>query len=123
MSSCATRYTAAKLVFYNNSRNFTFHRDSDSFKVLAGQDYDLFFDLNGCAAERLDLRLLNPNRVTVRVMNGRKTLLAENSAAENRIAISLRALRTFSLGRRNLLHLGLHAKAVPATAFFWLRFR
>lgn len=118
-----TRYTAAKLAFYNSSRNFTFHPESGRFKVLAGQDYDLFFDLDVSAAERLSLRLLNPNRVALRVTNGRRTLLAGSRAAENRIDVSLRRMNGFSLGKRNLVHVGLEAKTVPGTVFFWLEFR
>lgn len=118
-----TRYAVAKLVFYNNSNNFSFNRESGRFKVLAGQDYDMFFDLDGSAAERLDLRVLNPNGTALRVKNSRRTLLAENDRAENRITLALRAMNRFSLGKRNLVHLGLESKAGPGTVFFWLEFR
>jgi len=118
-----TRYSAAGLSFYSNSRNFTYSQEQGSFKILAGQDYDLFFDLKGSAAERLDLRLLNPRGVAVRIRNGRQTLLAENQDAESRIALPLRALKRFSLGKRKLAHIGLESKAGPGTVFFWLEFQ
>jgi hypothetical protein len=119
-----TRYSVAGLSFYNNSRNFTFHKELGSFKILAGQDYDLFFDLDGCAAERLDMRLLNPNRIAWQIKNGKRTLRAENHDEENRIPVSLRALSKFSLGTKNLVHLGLESKAGrgPGPVFFWLEF-
>jgi hypothetical protein len=118
-----TRYSAAGLSFYSNSRNFTMQREPGSFKILAGQDYDLFFDLDGSAAERLDLRLLNPERIALRVKNGKRTLLAENQDAENQIQVPLRALKKFSLGRKNLVHLGLESRTGPGTLFFWLEFQ
>ena len=118
-----TRYSAAGLSFYSNSRNFTFHREQGNFKILAGQDYDLFVDLDGSAAARLDMRLLNPNRIALRIKNGKRTLLAENRDAENRIAVPLRDLKTFSLGRKKLVHLGLESKAGAGGDFFWLEFR
>ncbi|MEI6614924.1 MAG: hypothetical protein WCL37_08500 [Chrysiogenales bacterium] len=117
-----TRYTVAGLSFYNNSKNFIFRKELGGFRILAGQDYDLFFDLNGSAAERLDLRLLNSNQVTLQVKNGRQILLAENQARESRIKVSLRALKKFSLGGKKLVHLGLESKAGPGTTFFWLEF-
>lgn len=117
-----TRYSANHLSFYCNSKNFSFKNETNEFKVLAGQDYDLFVDLNGTIAERLDLRLLNPNRIAVQIKNGPQTLLAENQDTEIRINVSLRALKKFSLGRKNLVHLGLESKASPGTAFFWLKF-
>jgi hypothetical protein len=117
-----TRYSAAGISFYSNSRNFTFHPEPGAFKVLAGQDYDLFIDLDGSAADRLDMRLLNPGRSALRIKNGRRTLLAESREAENRIQVSLRALKRFSLGKKNLVHLGLESKAGPGSGFFWLEF-
>jgi len=117
-----TRYSVAGLSFYNNSRNFTFHKEQGSFKILAGQDYDMFFDLDGSAAERLDMRLLNPNRIALQIKSGKQTLLAENQDTENQISISLRALKKFSLGKKNLAHLGLESMAGPGTVFFWLEF-
>jgi hypothetical protein len=117
-----TRYSVARLSFYNNSGNFTFRKDLGSFKILAGQDYDLFFDLAGSTAERLDLHLLNPNRISMQIKNGSQTLLAENQALERRISFSLRALKMFSLGKKKLVHLGLESKAGPGTTFFWLEF-
>jgi hypothetical protein len=117
-----TRYTMAGLSFYNNSRNFTFQKESGSFRILAGQAYDLFFDLNGSSAERLDLHVRNDDKITLQVKNGRQTLLAENQAKENRITVSLRSLKQFSLGSRKLVHLGLESKAGPGTTFFWLEF-
>ena len=118
-----TRYSAAKLVFYSNSHNFSFHRESGSFKILAGQDYDLFFDLDGSAAENLDLSLLNPKGIAVCIKNGRRTLLDKNADTESRFSVSLRALNKFSLGKRDLVHLGLESTAGPGTVFFWLKFR
>jgi hypothetical protein len=118
-----TRYSAAGLSFFSNSRNFTFHREQDNFKILAGQDYDLFFDLDGSAAGRLDMRVLNPNRVALRMKSGKRTLLAENRGAENRIVVSLRDLQRFSLGKKNLVHVGLESKAGPGPVFFWLEFQ
>jgi hypothetical protein len=117
-----TRYSASGLSFYCNSRNFSYKKETKSFKILAGQDYDLFFDMDGCAAERLDLRLLNSGRVALVVKNGKRTLLAENQAAESRIKVSLGALKKFSLGRRKLAHLGLESEPGPAATFFWLEF-
>jgi hypothetical protein len=117
------RYSAAGISFFNNSRNFTPGGEAGSFKVRAGQDYDLFIDLQGSAADRLDLRLLNPMRVPFRIRNGRRTLLAENHDAEARVTVPLRALTSFTLGRRRLVHLGLESGSGPDQAFFWLEFR
>ena len=86
--------------------------------MLAGQDYDLFFDLNGSAAERLDLRLLNGNRVALQVKNGKQTLLAENQATESRISVSLRALKKFSLGGKKSGPPGIGIKGRSRHRFF-----
>ncbi len=118
-----TRYSQAGLSFFSNSRNFTFHREQGDFKVLAGQNYDLFIDLGGSAAGRVDLRLLNPGRVALRIKNGRRTLLAENRDAESGISVPLGDLSHFSLGRKKLVHLGLESRAAPGVVFFWLEFR
>jgi hypothetical protein len=117
-----TRYSAKGLAFYCNSKNFSYQKEINRFKILAGQDYDLFFDLNGSASEWLALRLLNNNKISLKIKNGKQTLIAENQAAESQINISLRALNKFSLGGKKLVHLGLESKAFPGTAFFWLQF-
>jgi hypothetical protein len=120
-----TRYSVAGLSFYNNSRNFTLHRELGSFKILAGQDYDLYFDLDGCAADRLDMRLLNPHHIAWQVKNGRRTLRPENRGTGNRLQVPLRALSRFTLGKKRLVHVGLESKAGsgPGPVFFWLEFR
>jgi hypothetical protein len=118
-----TRYQAGGLSFYCNSRNFAYKKEAKGFKILAGQDYDLFIDTQGSAARRLDLRLLNSGRVALRVKNGRRILLAENRAEENRIQCPMGALQRFSLGRKKLIHLGLEAKGGAGPAFFWLELR
>jgi hypothetical protein len=118
-----THYQIGRLSFFNNSKNFRYGTETKDFQVLAGNDYDLFIDLDNSAAEGLDLRILNPNHVAVKVKNGRQTLLAENQDAQSRCVLSLRSLKQFSLGRRKLAHLGLESKTGPGTVFFWLEFR
>ena len=117
-----TRYSTHGLSFYCNSKNFSFNNETKEFKVLAGQNYDLFIDLNGSAAGRMNFRLLNPKRVSVQIKNGRQKLLAKNQDTQSRIIVSLQALKKFSLGRRRLAHLGLESKPGPGSAFFWLEF-
>ncbi|MBU4268008.1 MAG: hypothetical protein KJ808_04070 [Acidobacteria bacterium] len=117
-----TRYTAAGLSFYSNSRNFSYHKEASAFRILAGRDYDLFFDLKGSATDRLDLRLLNDKRITLQVKNGRQTLLADNRAPENRLTLRLSTLNAFHLGKRSLVHLGLESKSGKGNTFFWLEF-
>ena len=117
-----TRYTAAGLSFYSNSKNFTFRKELGAFKILAGQDYDLFFDLKGSAAAGLNLRLLNSENVTLKVKNGRQTLLAENQAPESRLNLRLKALKKFNLGKKTLVHLGLETSSLKNNAFFLLKF-
>jgi hypothetical protein len=118
------RYQIGRLAFYNNSRNFLHWAEAKNFQVLAGSDYDLFIDLDGSAAERLSLRIVNPDRAAVKVTSGRRTLLAEGREAERRLSLPLRELGRFSLGRRRLAHLGLESKtgrgALRAGRFFWL---
>lgn len=118
-----TRYTSAGLAFYCNSRNFAQNKAAGTFRIKAGQDYDLFFDLEGSAADRLDLRLQNDNRVAVRITNGMRTLLAENRDPQNRCELRLSALKSFRLGGRHLVHVGLETSSAGGTAFFWLKFR
>lgn len=118
-----TRYAAAGLSFFCNSRNFSYHQEASAFRFLAGRDYDLFFDLKGSAADRLDLRLMNDERVTLLAKSGTHTLLSENRTLENRLVLKLSALKTFRLNERNLVHLGLESKPGNGNAFIWLKFR
>lgn len=118
-----TRYAAAGLSFYCNSKNFSYDQEASAFRVLAGRDYDLFFDLKGSASDRLDLRLLNNERVALKVRNGTRTLLEENRFPESLLNLQLSALKKFGLGGRNLVHVGLESKSGKGHAFFWLKFR
>lgn len=120
-----TRYGTAGLSLFNESRNFTFQKEMGRFQALAGQDYDLYIDLAGSAADRLDLRLLNPGRADIRVRNGRRTLAAGGRGEEASVSIRLDELQRFSLGRRRLVHIGLESARVAgaAPAFFWVEFR
>ena len=118
-----TRYTSAGLSFYCNSRNFIFRMELGGFKILAGQDYDLFFDLKGSAADSLNISLLNNEKVTLKVKNGRQTLLAENQAPENRLTLRLQMLKKFTLGKKTLVHLGIESPTLKRNAFFVLKFK
>ncbi len=118
-----TRYTSTGLAFYCNSRNFAQNKDAGGFRIKAGQDYDLFFDLDGSAADRLDLRLLNQDGAAIRITNGRQTLLAENRNPQSRRELRLSALNGFRLGKRRLVHLGLETKSPATTTFIWLQLR
>ena len=117
-----TRYSAAGLSFYCNSRNFTFRKEMNSFRILAGQDYDLFFDLKGSAADNLNFSLLNNEKITLKVKNGRQTILAENQAPENRLRLQLQMLKKFMLGKQTLVHLGIESTALQRNTFFVLKF-
>ncbi len=118
-----TRYTSAGLAFYCNSGNFAQNKKAGGFRIKAGQDYDLFFDLEGSSADRLDLRLLNTDGAAIRVTNGTRTLLAENRDPQSRRELRLSALNSFRLGKRRLVHLGLETKSPAGTTFFWLKLR
>ena len=118
-----TRYTSAGLAFYCNSRNFAQNKETGGFRIKAGQDYDLFFDLDGSASDRLDLRLLNKDGAAIRITNGTRTLLAENRNPQSRRELRMSALDSFRLGERRLVHLGLETKSPAATTFFWLQLR
>ena len=116
-----TRYTASGLSFYCNSRNFSFNKEMSSYKILAGQDYDLFFDLKGSAADHLNLHFLNSENGMLEIKNGRKTLLAENQAPESRLALRLQELHTFTLGKKTLVHLGIESTTAKRNTFFVLK--
>jgi hypothetical protein len=118
-----TRYASAGLSFFCNSKNFSYHQETSAFRFLAGRDYDLFFDLKGSASDRLDLLLMNNERVAIKVKNGTLTLLKENRVPESRLSLRLSALKKIRLGKRNLVHLGLESKSGKGNTFIWLKFR
>ena len=113
-----TRYTAAGLSFYCNSRNFSFDMAKGSFKVLAGQDYDLFIDLKGSAADRLRFILLSDEKISLKVKNGRRTLLKETRAPQNLLSLNLHSLKTLKLGRKTLVHIGIESSCPQRNTFF-----
>ena len=98
-------------------------KETGGFRIKAGQDYDLFFDLDGSASDRLDLRLLKKDGAAIRITNGTRTLLAENRNPQSRRELRMSALDSFRLGERRLVHLGLETKSPAATTFFWLQLR
>ena len=117
-----TRHTSAGLLFYCNSRNFSYEKSTDRFSVLAGQDYDLFIDLNGSAADSLNLSLLSNEKITLKVKNGRRTLLAENQAPRSLLTMRLQSLKKLSLGKKELIHLGIESTTRQRNTFFKLKF-
>lgn len=118
-----TRYSAGGVSFYCNSKNFSRRPDLDGFKILAGQDYDLFIDLAGSAAAQVTLDLRNDQGASLRVRNGRRTLLAAGRARESALAVNLSQAAAFRLGKRRLVHLGLESGPIPGGGFFLLRLR
>jgi len=106
-----TRYSAAGLSFYCNSKNFSSLREASAFRFLAGRDYDLFFDLKGSAATGLSLSFSAGESVALTVRNGVRTLLRAQPAAGARLSLRLRDMRKLSLGKRELVHLGIETKA------------
>jgi hypothetical protein len=117
-----TRYSDGGISFFCNSRNFSQRRDLGGFKFLAGQNYDLFIDLKGSAADRVTLSLQNDGHAALTVRNGRRTLLAAGRGRESQLELFLPAARKFRLGRRNLVHVGLETTAARDGLFFLLRF-
>ena len=116
------RYSAGGLSFYCNSRNFSHKKELDRFKILAGQDYDLFIDLDGSAAERCRLTVLNGDRASLEIKSGRRTILARTRAPESLLDLDLPGMAPFRLGKRRLIHLGLESRAERSGVFFWLQF-
>ncbi len=116
-----TRYSAAGLSFYCNSKNFTYVREASAFRFLAGRDYDLFIDLKGSSASTPSLRFSAGEDVALKLRNGARTLLAAKHAAAARLSLRLRAMKKLSLGRRELVHLGIETKAGPSAVFVLLK--
>ncbi len=116
-----TRYSAAGLSFYCNSKNFTYLREASAFRFLAGRDYDLFFDLKGSAASGLSLRFSAGEDVSLTVRNGTHILLGKVHAAAARLDLSLPAMKKLSLGKRELVHLGIETKAGQNGVFVLLK--
>ncbi len=118
-----TRHAAGGLSFFCNSRNFVFRPDMRAFRVLAGQDYDLYIDLKGSAATGMDLHVLDGDQVALKVRNGRNLLLEAQRSPKERLAFPLSRLKRFSLAKRELIHIGLETRALAPQAMFWLEFR
>jgi hypothetical protein len=116
-----TRYASAGLSFFCNSRNFVFRQDMNAFRVLAGQDYDLFFEMKGSAADRLNLVFFNGGDAAIRVRNGKKNLMDVQRGRQSRLSLSLGGLGNFSLAGRQLVHIGLETTALARNAAFWLK--
>jgi hypothetical protein len=118
-----TRHVAAGHAFYCNSRNFSPKKEAGGFRIKAGQNYDLFFDRMGSAADRLELLLVNDEGAAIKVTSGARTLLKASRAHERRLELRLSAMRSFRLGRRRLVHLGLETKPAGGLTFFLLKLR
>ena len=118
-----TRHAAAGLSFFCNSRNFVFRPDMRAFRVLSGQDYDLYIDLQGSAATKMDLHILDGDQVALKVRNGKRLLLETQRSPQERLALPLNRLKRFSLAKRDLIHIGLETRALAPQAMFWLEFR
>ncbi len=116
-----TRYAAAGFSFYCNSRNFVYRQEASAFRIMAGRDYDLFFDLEGSTADIMNLRFGNDAEVILKVTNGRRALLEDKQAVDARLRLRLRALQPFSLGRKTLVHLGIETTALRKNAFVWMK--
>ncbi len=117
-----TRYSAAGLSFFSNSRNFVHKQEMGGFRMLAGKEYDLFFDLDGSAADRVNLWFSRTGNVNLKVRNGRHVLAAEERAEEFRVRTALRNLKKFSLGKKTLVHVGIESAARRENDFFFLHF-
>ncbi|MBN2346327.1 MAG: hypothetical protein JXO51_08030 [Candidatus Aminicenantes bacterium] len=115
------RYAASGLSFFCSSRNFAPQHEAEAFRARAGQDYDLFFDLKGSAADELNLLFFNLERTALRVRNGRTLLMEAAGEPQRRLRLSLRGLKGFSLAGRSLVHLGLETTAMERGAVLGLK--
>ncbi len=118
-----TRHATAGLSFFCQSRNFVFRPDRGAFRVLAGQNYDLYIDLKGSAASKLDLHILDGDQLELKVRNGKHLLLEARRSPRKRLALPLNRLKRFSLAKRELIHLGLETRGLAPQTMFWLEFR
>jgi hypothetical protein len=116
-----TRYSAHGLSFFCNSHNFVYRQKLSAFHVIAGPDYDLFVDLRNSKADELDLSFFNAESATIRVRNGKRTLLQLHGDRLGRIRLPLRELREFSLAGKRLVHIGLETAARGRNASFNLK--
>jgi hypothetical protein len=116
-----TRYRAAGVSFFCNSRNFAFRAESGSFRVQAGPDYDLFIDLKGSAAPEMAITFIDGNKVGLKVRNGRRLLLAAQGFDRRTLRLPLGRLDTFALAKREFAHIGLETTGGGGNAAFFLK--
>ncbi|MCJ7523997.1 MAG: hypothetical protein MUP71_02100 [Candidatus Aminicenantes bacterium] len=116
-----TRYASRGLSFFCNSKNFALQPELSGFRIKAGQDYDLFFDLKGSVTDKANLFFFNTENTIIRVRNGKRTLLKINGDRQGRLSISLKDMKILSLSDRKLVHIGLETTAAVGNAQFGLR--
>ena len=116
-----TRYSAAGLSFFSNSRNFVPRKEMDGFRMLGGKNYDLFFDLDGSVTDSVNLWFFQKGNIGLTVRNGKHVLAAQAEENELRVRTVFRNLKKFSLGNKTLVHLGIESTAGRDNDYFFLR--
>lgn len=123
------KFTNKIISFYNNSHNFYYHEDNNSFRIKGGNKYDIFIDRNLKLSNTLTLHFLNTDGCAVELYNGRKKLFASKGQKEESFTCDLQALSTFKIANKVVSHLGFDTRLVGVkknsgdeepTVFLWL---
>jgi hypothetical protein len=101
------KFSNKKIAFFNNSKNFFHIEGRDVFRIKAGNNYDIFFDLKKKGNDSLRFDFLNTAQVDVTVRNGNRILFDSPEHKEGKFSLRLSTLRKMKVKDRLVAHIGI----------------
>lgn len=102
--------------FFNNSGNFIYLKGENSFRVKTGKNYDIYIDRNS-KRKRFTLILESPGEIEISLMNGKTNILDQKAVGITRFNIDLNELKSFTFGKKELVHIGIDFKSSDKNLF------
>ncbi|MCP4156456.1 MAG: hypothetical protein GY757_52570 [bacterium] len=117
------KFKSKTLSFYNNSRNFRYLPDKKSFRIKAGNNYDIFIDRKRKLKKKLTFQFTLTDTMDVDVRNGKQLLFESTKNKTSSFTVDISTLDSLTVGNKQVSHIGFHTRSAVKNAFLWLELK
>lgn len=117
------KFISKSVSFFNNSKNFHYVDDIESFRIKGGNNYDIYIDRKMALGEKITFRFNNTDVVALTVRNGRKLLFQSDRKKTSTFTQEVSTLKTLKVRNKLVSHIGFETQTKEKRAFLWLEIK
>jgi hypothetical protein len=123
------KYNGNLISFYNNSKNFRALPEQNTFRIKAGNSYDIFIDRKMVNQDELTLHFNHTDTARVILKNGKTILFDSNDQAGNKtesmaiFRLRVSSLESFEVDNQTVSHIGFETETSMKNAYLNLEIK